>query len=51
MEGLIPQVLNSLATKGTKVHEGNLETRKPGLTALERSIRDGRGLADLFSEQ
>src|SRR6266404_1727144 len=25
MEGLIPQVLNSLTTKGTKVHEGNLE--------------------------
>src|SRR5438445_10170391 len=25
MEGLIAQVLNSLTTKGTKVHEGNLE--------------------------
>jgi len=26
MDGLIPQVLNSLTTKRTKVHEGNLET-------------------------
>ena len=38
-------------TLTAKFRGSNIETLKPGLTGVERSIRGGRGLGDLFSGQ